>query len=67
MNPLITVTAPAAWTDYLLRGDESGLDQTELLRADAFRASLKGELVAAGPEYFSPDELVRDYAFRAED
>lgn len=55
--PLIceTFTAPESWASYLVNGDSSGLEAQEVAQADAWAATLPGQVsgIAEGDSWFT--------------
>ena len=49
---IYTTTAPSHWASYYINGDCSGLEDEDIAAADAFAASLDGEIVDCGGEDF---------------
>ena len=51
-NKLYTTTAPAYWACYFLYDDASYMDNDEQQAADAFYATLGGQIVNVGEDTF---------------
>lgn len=49
----ITASAPSHWASYFINGDSSGMDNAEIIAADAFAEWCGGDIVDCGEEYFS--------------
>jgi len=45
MTDIITATAPSYWACYFINGDYSGMDDAEIVQADAFADWLGGHIV----------------------
>lgn len=48
----VTGTAPAYWASYLINGDASGIDDSDVEQADKFAAWLGGNIVSCSDDSF---------------